>query len=358
MSNIGLRLFQQLKAIDPDVSRDDYFDEEQHSWDVEGLEEDLKVAEDRLQQTGSTSIHNNTTQIQPLLPSLTTNTNISNINNNYNIQSLPPINTIPSTTNTINISNTTIAMPSNVSINTNPMNHISNGNMDEDIDIRNTMDTNPAQMPSPNASPSIEYDPNDKDDDMIMDTHTHIHTHNMSVVNNNANININEMQPIIRKRKNDNDILPIIKKQKLNNENNKWNDLALKKLFSLKRQVKNSGWFWEPVDEIKHSAPNYYLVCPLPSDYGTICNKLEKRQYNTLDEFLRDCELVFINARLYNTSVHAVHKASLNLEKKFKELMNTFVVQHSKEYGSQKTLYYWQNAKKNYKPFAVPIDEQ
>merc|ERR1719362_1694427 len=38
---------------------------------------------------------------------------------------------------------------------------------------------------------------------------------------------------------------------------NEWNDEALKKLQTLKRTLKHSAWFWEPVQEVKHSAKHY-----------------------------------------------------------------------------------------------------
>ena len=115
--------------------------------------------------------------------------------------------------------------------------------------------------------------------------------------------------------------------------------------------------FWEPVQEVKHSAQYYSLVCPMASDYGTICKKLEDRRYGHLDVFLRDCELVFINARMYNTNIHAVHMASLKLEKKFKDLLNPLVEKHHGRHGSGRTLHYWKRARHDYLPFAVPIDE-
>lgn len=109
--------------------------------------------------------------------------------------------------------------------------------------------------------------------------------------------------------------------------------------------------------EVKHSAQFYHLIVTQPSDFGTICSKLERREYADLDVFLRDCELVFINARMYNTAIHAVHMASIKLEKKFKQLLHPLVERLYKQYGSAKTMEYWNRARKNLMPFAVPIDE-
>eukprot|EP01084_Bolivina_argentea_P118526 210289_1 len=311
--HIGLRLFQQLKAIDSDVSRDDYFDEEHNTWDVEALEEDLKVTQDRLTHTGSITLPNHThvPQQAPHGSSLL-------------LLNAPPIHTSQSNelvlSNTNAMHNTTdhhhhhnaLSTPINFG-ELHPPHHTLHHTLqpstqraiNEDIDLSRTVssqqttDTTPSQMPSPNASPSIEYDASQTESDTD-------HMQMVAPPNNTLNLNrnivhthriTNGIQTTAMKkgikRKAENAIHSVSKKRKIEPHHilNKWNEVALKKLHSLKRQVKNSAWFWEPVNEVKHSAPHYYLVCPMASDYGTICTKLEAYGYYDLDQFLRDCEL-------------------------------------------------------------------
>lgn len=409
MSDIGLRLFQQLKSIDPNANKDDYFDEEARRWDLDALEEDLKIEQDRLRQQQPHIINNNNNNLnhqQQVTKTTETPMNINNVNNNPNANSikhqLPVITQIhPSEDQDIDLQHNHRQHHLNVMNNSHPTN---NGN--------------PTQMPSPNASPSIdaEYQNNDEyhppSNNVLITNNNDHNNNNMNNIHLNDSHQEQHQNTIIaqqpkrakskspsktpssssrkvrannkskspskspssskkskggRKRKSGefdhiSSSIPPSKKQKKSglgyiNLKNKWNDAALKKLHSLKRQVRNSAWFWEPVDEIRHSAMNYYLVCQLPSDYGTICSRLEKHEYDDLDVFLRDCELVFINARMYNMPIHPVHKASMELERKFKDLMNTFVEQHCDRYGSDQTLICWQKARKDYKPFAVPVDD-
>ena len=49
-----------------------------------------------------------------------------------------------------------------------------------------------------------------------------------------------------------------------------------------------------------------------------------------------------------------VHVASMNLEKKFKELMHVFVRENYKLYGSERTWDLWKKARSDFSPFAVP----
>ena len=136
-----------------------------------------------------------------------------------------------------------------------------------------------------------------------------------------------------------------------------WFAEAMETLTTLKAKVQNSAVFWKPVREVQDGARYYSLVCPLPMDFGTIWGKLDKRAYSTLDDFLRDCELVFINARLYNPPEHQVHKSSLCLETQFKLSMDRIVTRYGQNYGSAQTLRYWKKAKDDHRPFAVPVDE-
>jgi len=93
-------------------------------------------------------------------------------------------------------------------------------------------------------------------------------------------------------------------------------------------------FFWEPVDEIRHTAPNYNKVIRFPMDFGTIKNKLDAQAYATIGECIRDCELVFFNARLYNKDGHYVYAESQKAQKFFMNEKNGFhsiVFEHGNE---------------------------
>jgi len=111
-------------------------------------------------------------------------------------------------------------------------------------------------------------------------------------------------------------------------------------------------FFWEPVDEIRHTAPNYNKVIRFPMDFGTIKNKLDAQAYATIGECIRDCELVFFNARLYNKDGHYVYAESQKAQKFFMNEKNGF---HSIvfEHGNEKDQKAWrtQHGLGQYGPF-------
>lgn len=47
---IGQTLFKKMEAVNPETNRDDYFDEETNKWDVKGLEDDLRLFQNRLEK--------------------------------------------------------------------------------------------------------------------------------------------------------------------------------------------------------------------------------------------------------------------------------------------------------------------
>eukprot|EP00485_Elphidium_margaritaceum_P019603 CAMPEP_0202730680 /NCGR_PEP_ID=MMETSP1385-20130828/186763_1 /ASSEMBLY_ACC=CAM_ASM_000861 /TAXON_ID=933848 /ORGANISM="Elphidium margaritaceum" /LENGTH=426 /DNA_ID=CAMNT_0049396959 /DNA_START=80 /DNA_END=1357 /DNA_ORIENTATION=- len=426
MSDIGLRLFQQLKSMNAQANKDDYFSDEQRSWNVRALEEHLLMAQQKSSPSGMPQQQQQYAHSQPPPPqpplthsqlaqsssrSQPPATSFTHLNGNHvTVGKSDALPRMPSSSS---------SFPCDVNVTVTPTLHdlplitMSNGHFNPDVSSMPAMQPMPVLMPimpSPNGSPSIDYDEtavadvahdaNGNNGSTTSTTnghgatlHSHLNCH--STANGDSHVASSSSQKTaeavvstMRKKKStkSKSKSPATKKSNKNggatkksNKNgggnrkrkassadvydprnmdissasssvshdqattataqqqpppppkkqrkstgkivrkNEWNASALKKLYSLKRAVVNSAWFWEPVDEQKHTAPNYHLVCPCPSDYGTICTRLERFEYAHLDVFLRDCELVFINARMYNTSTHHVHAASLKLEKKFKE---------------------------------------
>lgn len=78
-----------------------------------------------------------------------------------------------------------------------------------------------------------------------------------------------------------------------------WEKAAQRLLQTLKRNPK-AYIFAEPVNVEALRIPDYFTLVKKPMDFGTINMKLKDSQYNKLQEFMDDMELVFYNCRLYN----------------------------------------------------------
>ncbi|EON69460.1 hypothetical protein W97_08720 [Coniosporium apollinis CBS 100218] len=79
-------------------------------------------------------------------------------------------------------------------------------------------------------------------------------------------------------------------------------------------QNNSNAWpFIQPVN--KDEVQDYYDVITNPMDLSTMEEKLEKDQYETAEEFLRDAKLVFDNCRKYNSESTPYAKAANRLEK-------------------------------------------
>lgn len=61
--------------------------------------------------------------------------------------------------------------------------------------------------------------------------------------------------------------------------------------------------------------PDYYEVIKEPMDLGTMEVKLENDAYETMDDFVYDCSLIFNNCRQYNGENTTFYKNANKLEK-------------------------------------------
>jgi len=69
---------------------------------------------------------------------------------------------------------------------------------------------------------------------------------------------------------------------------------------------RDSWPFLSPVK--KDEVPDYHDIISNPMDFGTIKYKLGNGDYETLNEFFGDCQLVFENCGLYNKEHSTVYK--------------------------------------------------
>lgn len=75
-----------------------------------------------------------------------------------------------------------------------------------------------------------------------------------------------------------------------------------------------SNWpFLQPVN--KTEVPDYYEVIKEPMDLSTMEVKLENDAYETMDDFVYDCKLIFDNCRQYNGENTTFYKNANKLEK-------------------------------------------
>ncbi|XP_053985965.1 bromodomain adjacent to zinc finger domain protein 1A isoform X2 [Hylaeus volcanicus] len=96
----------------------------------------------------------------------------------------------------------------------------------------------------------------------------------------------------------------------------------LQELLADIRHHRDSWPFLSPVT--KAEVPDYHEIISNPMDFGTIKYKLDNGEYETLEQFFSDSQLVFNNCQAYNEEHSSVYKAGMRLlkyiEKRCKEL--------------------------------------
>ena len=101
--------------------------------------------------------------------------------------------------------------------------------------------------------------------------------------------------------------------------------IKLQKILLSITKLEESFEFLEPVDYIKYNIPDYPKIIKYPRDLGLIKLKLEKNEYENIQEFLNDIQLVWDNCHTYNPPMNHVTKCAKFCEKKFKkEFHKTF----------------------------------
>ncbi|XP_070159945.1 bromodomain adjacent to zinc finger domain protein 1A isoform X2 [Polyergus mexicanus] len=91
----------------------------------------------------------------------------------------------------------------------------------------------------------------------------------------------------------------------------------LQELLTDIRHHKDSWPFLSPVT--KDEVPDYHDIISNPMDFGTIKYKLGNGDYETLDKFFSDCQLIFENCKLYNKEHSSVYNAGMRLHKYFEK---------------------------------------
>ncbi|KAF9181955.1 hypothetical protein BGZ51_005098 [Haplosporangium sp. Z 767] len=79
--------------------------------------------------------------------------------------------------------------------------------------------------------------------------------------------------------------------------------------------------FLAPVDPVLLNIPDYPLVIKNPMDLSTVEHKLNNVEYDTIDDFISDINLIFSNCYLYNGRELPVSICAANLEAAFNKLL-------------------------------------
>ncbi|MBN3277474.1 BPTF factor, partial [Polyodon spathula] len=93
--------------------------------------------------------------------------------------------------------------------------------------------------------------------------------------------------------------------------------------FVFHEQAHKMAWpFLEPVDP--NDAPDYYGLIKEPMDLATMEEKIQKRYYNKLTEFVADMTKIFDNCRYYNPSDSPFYQCAEVLESFFVQKLKSF----------------------------------
>lgn len=80
-------------------------------------------------------------------------------------------------------------------------------------------------------------------------------------------------------------------------------------------------WFAQPIDPVALGIPTYFDIIKEPMDFSTVTDRLESEQYSeNQDNFKRDVDLIFSNAKTFNAPNTMVHQHALIIEKLFHRL--------------------------------------
>ncbi|KAI7820013.1 hypothetical protein BC939DRAFT_458684 [Gamsiella multidivaricata] len=110
-----------------------------------------------------------------------------------------------------------------------------------------------------------------------------------------------------------NPILNGIRKPAMTREQLKYCGAIIKQL----KRHRDAPAFLNPVDPVLLKIPDYPVVVKNPMDLSTVERKLNGLEYDTVDDFVKDVNLIFSNCYLYNGRESLVSICASNLEASF-----------------------------------------
>ena len=101
---------------------------------------------------------------------------------------------------------------------------------------------------------------------------------------------------------------------------NKMNEFEKRKCLDLTNKMLRKDLcrlFREKVDPERDGAPDYYTIIKQPMDLTTIRKKLNSNEYKSIEQWIDDMNLIWKNAKLYNTEGSIIHFIAQELEQWF-----------------------------------------
>ncbi|KAK3825664.1 MAG: Bromodomain-containing protein [Benniella sp.] len=102
------------------------------------------------------------------------------------------------------------------------------------------------------------------------------------------------------------------------------------------KKHRDSAPFLVPVDPVLLNIPDYPSIIKKPMDLGTVEQKLNNLEYETVDDFANDMNLIFSNCYLYNGTEAPVSQCASNLEKAFNKLLHRMPGEQAGETADEK----------------------
>jgi chromatin structure-remodeling complex subunit RSC1/2 len=85
----------------------------------------------------------------------------------------------------------------------------------------------------------------------------------------------------------------------------------------------------------KAAMPEYFNEIKQPMAFDLIKKKLKRKKYNSLEHFMRDVELVFENAKQYNTDESQIYKDAVEMQIEARSLADAEKSKPDTEYGME-----------------------
>ncbi|KAK8860852.1 hypothetical protein M9Y10_012544 [Tritrichomonas musculus] len=84
--------------------------------------------------------------------------------------------------------------------------------------------------------------------------------------------------------------------------------------------------FRAPVDPVRDQVPNYFDVIKDPQDLGTILERLQNKEYSSIQSWKHDMDLVWDNAKAFNGPFSIVSSIAVCMKGRFEKIyQNTFM---------------------------------
>ncbi len=99
-------------------------------------------------------------------------------------------------------------------------------------------------------------------------------------------------------------------------EINAFNGIFLQRLLDLLRDLDKNRIFHEPVDA--EEVPTYYSTIKNPMDFSKMQSKINKMEYENLNQFESDINLILNNCLQFNQKTSFYHKHALKIREQVK----------------------------------------